>query len=1198
MIVRSLRLTSTLALILGSSSILLPACSSDDPPPTQVIDSNKENHAPKASAKASQTEAKVGTTITLDGSASTDADSDALTFSWAITSKPEASKATIGKGTDAKASFTLDAKGAYVFELTVTDAKKVAAKASVNVTAIDQGAVNTAPTASIKASALDAKVGQQVFLDGSDSKDPEGDAIAFAWKVSGPSGSKAALSDATAAKPSITFDQAGQYEFSLVVTDSKGANSAPSTLSIKVVAGNAIPTAAIEASAKEVKVDATVTFDGSKSTDPDNDKLSYQWTVTKQPQGSKAKLSDVKAAKPTLKPDMVGEYAVQLVVSDANGGVSTPASVTLTAVDGNVKPIGAIASVGEGKVGETIHLDASTSSDPDGDTLSYGWTFKSVPQGSAAKLSDEKAVKPAFTPDLAGDYVVELIVKDSHGAASDPVSKTVKVAVGNRAPVAIAKLSVNAVEITKAAVVRGEESTDPDGDALHYAWTLKSQPEQSKAAISAEDRVKASFSFVADIKGDYVFELVASDGKLTSQPSTVTLQAMPVGGVPPTAKIAAPQEAEINATIELDGSASVDPEGQPVTHQWSLVSKPRESKAALTETTKAIVPFVADVEGQYVFSLLVSDGNLQSEAASVVVSAIPQNARPEAVVRTNANEVEIGGKVQLDGSESKDPENATLTYAWTFRSRPDSSAAGFDDASSPRPTFTADREGSYVAVLVVSDGKKTSEAKEILISAKAANLAPNAVAKLSAKSIRLGATVALDGSGSSDPEHAALTFAWTITGAPVASKAQLANPTSAKATFAPDAIGVYTLSLVVSDGVKQSQAEVVSLKVTAANAAPTAVADISANEIELGSEIELNGAKSTDPENSPLTFQWKIKSAPAGSTAVLAAPKSAVTSFKPDARGHYVFDLKISDGELTDTKTVSLVVTSDNAAPTAEAIAAQSQVEVGQRVQLDGSRSSDPENEMITYAWQLKSSPTGSTATLDNPGAVRPAFVADKIGFYTIELVVSDGVKKSAPVTVTAEATSENRVPVVVARASSQEYEIGSMVQLDGSDSYDPENRPTTLAWRFVSTPAGSVAVLSDASARKPTFTADVRGNYVLELKVSDGQKEGTSTLTVRAVDANLAPIARIVPSASVVAVGAAVKLDASTSSDPENAVLQYKWSIVSRPQDSQAALSSAAAAKSAITVDVTGDYVVELVVSDGLKHSEPKRVTLTAKAQ
>lgn len=93
-----------------------------------------------------------------------------------------------------------------------------------------------------------------------------------------------------------------------------------------------------------------------------------------------------------------------------------------------------------------------------------------------------------------------------------------------------------------------------------------------------------------------------------------------------------------------------------------------------------------------------------------------------------------------------------------------------------------------------------------------------------------------------------------------------------------------------------------------------------------------------------------------------------------------------------------------NRAPTAT-IAALKALSVGQQISLDGSASSDPDGDPLTYAWTVVSAPAGSSATLQNPTNNFAALTIDKAGDYVFGLTVSDGKTKSPAATVSANAT-------------------------------------------------------------------------------------------------------------------------------------------------------------------------------------------------
>ncbi len=154
----------------------------------------------------------------------------------------------------------------------------------------------------------------------------------------------------------------------------------------------------------------TITLDGSKSSDPNGNPLTFRWTLMTKPAGSNASLSSTTSVKPTFTVDLVtGDYTAQLIVNDGTVD-SAPDSVTISTA--NVAPVANAGPDQPSVAPGPVTLDGSASSDANGDPLTYSWTFTSIPGGSAAVLTSPNTVSPTFTVDLAGSYVVQLIVND------------------------------------------------------------------------------------------------------------------------------------------------------------------------------------------------------------------------------------------------------------------------------------------------------------------------------------------------------------------------------------------------------------------------------------------------------------------------------------------------------------------------------------------------------------------------------------------------------------------------------------------------------------------------------------------------------------------------------------------------------------------------------------------------------------------
>lgn len=371
-------------------------------------------------------------------------------------------------------------------------------------------------------------------------------------------------------------------------------------------------------------------------------------------------------------------------------------------------------------VGTTVTLDGRGSRDPQGDTLSYQWTFSSRPNGSNASLNGATTVQPTFTPDAAGSYVVQLIVNDGTNN-SQPARVTITANAlppANRAPIANAGPN-QSVSVGARVTLNGNGSSDPDGNTLTYSWTLSARPAGSSASLSSTTVVNPNFT--ADVAGNYTAQLIVNDGSLSSAPSTVTITAA-VGNLPPVAVIAPVTGARVGTAVNLDGSGSSDPDNNPITYRWTLTG-PSGSTATLANATSARPSFTPNVAGNYVVQLTVNDGSANSMPVSQTIAVAAQN-RPPVANAGPAQTVSVGTRVTLNGTGSSDPDNNPLTYSWTLTTRPSGSNAALSGAMTAQPFFTPDVAGSYVAQLIVSDGTLSSTPASVAITANSATPSP------------------------------------------------------------------------------------------------------------------------------------------------------------------------------------------------------------------------------------------------------------------------------------------------------------------------------------------------------------------------------------------------------------------------------------------------------------------------------------------
>lgn len=186
----------------------------------------------------------------------------------------------------------------------------------------------------------------------------------------------------------------------------------------------------------------------------------------------------------------------------------------------NNVPVADVGPLQEVYIGDKVTLDGSGSHDPDGDFISYEWTFSSVPRASQARLSNPSVVNPSFTVDVPGNYVVRLIVKDRWGKVSKPHTATIT-ALPNRPPKAYGGENMD-IYVGDTVTLYGGGSSDPDGDQLTYRWEFSFKPSKSRAEFS--DPNSMSPNFLVDVPGCYVVKLVVNDGKVDSASHTINIK--------------------------------------------------------------------------------------------------------------------------------------------------------------------------------------------------------------------------------------------------------------------------------------------------------------------------------------------------------------------------------------------------------------------------------------------------------------------------------------------------------------------------------------------------------------------------------------------------------------------------------------------------------------------------------------------------
>jgi len=178
--------------------------------------------------------------------------------------------------------------------------------------------------------------GNSINLDGSKSFDPQGKKVtSFNWFIiSKPATSTALISASTDTITTFKPDVNGNYEIGLKVYNGSDS-SAFSRLTFNVRNTNGIPIA-VPGNDSTIATKIKVTLNGLQSNDPENDPLTYQWSIQSQPSSSYISLDNALISNPSFTPVIPGEYIISLIVSDPLNS-STIQTVKFTAINGFVK---------------------------------------------------------------------------------------------------------------------------------------------------------------------------------------------------------------------------------------------------------------------------------------------------------------------------------------------------------------------------------------------------------------------------------------------------------------------------------------------------------------------------------------------------------------------------------------------------------------------------------------------------------------------------------------------------------------------------------------------------------------------------------------------------------------------------------------------------------------------------------------------
>ncbi|QSZ42755.1 tandem-95 repeat protein [Sulfurimonas aquatica] len=1046
------------------------------------------NDAPVAVADIASVDEDNPLTITSATLLANDSDADGDTLS--ITAVDTPLNATVVLETNGDITFTPDANfnGEATFNYTLSDGN-LTDTATVTVTV---ASINDAPVAvdDVASTTEDLALVIPVATLLSNDTDVDGDTLSITAVTTQTGGSVTLVSGDITFTPTLNFNGVATFKYTL----SDGTTTTVGSVDVTVTPLNDAPVAVADIASVDEDNPLTITSATLLANDSDADGDTLSITAVDTPINATVVLETNGDITFTPDANFNGEATFNYTLSDGN--LTDTATVTVTVASINDAPV-AVDDVASTTEDLALVIPVATllsnDTDVDGDTLSI--TAVTTQTGGSVTLVSGDIT---FTPTLNFNGVATFKYTLSDGNTTTVGSVDVTVTPLNDAPVAVADIASvdedNPLTITSATLLAND--SDADGDTL----SITAVDTPINATVVLETNGDITFTPDANFNGEATFNYTLSDGNLTDT-ATVTVTVASINDAPVAVDDVASTTEDLALVIPVATLLSNDTDVDGDTLSITAVTTQTGGSVTLVSGDITFTPTL-NFNGVATFKYTLSDGTTTT-VGSVDVTVTPLNDAPVAVADIASvdedNPLTITSATLLANDSDADGDTLSITAVDTPLNATVVIETNGDITFTPDANFNGEATFNYT----LSDGNLTDTAT-VSVTVASINDAPVAVDDVASTTEDLALVIPvatlLSNDTDVDGDTLSITAVTTQTGGSV-------TLVSGDITFTPtlNFNGVATFKYTLSDGTTTTVGSV-DVTVTPLNDAPVAVADIASVDEDNPLTITSATLLANDSDADGDTLSITAVDTPLNATVVLET--NGDITFTPDANfnGEATFNYTLSDGNLTDTATVTVTVASINDAPVAVDDVASTTEDLALVIPVATLLSNDTDVDGDTLSITAVTTQTGGSVTLVS-GDITFTPTLNFNGVATFKYTLSDGTTTtvgSVDVTV----TPLNDAPVAVADIASVDEDNPLTITSATLLANDSDADGDTLSITAVDTPLNATVVIETNGDITFTPDANFNGEATFNYTLSDGNLTDTATVTVTVASINDAPVA------------------------------------------------------------------------------------------